>query len=75
LRRVKKGSQGEKRCQPPNLGKLGKRLLHLAWIWWLARFFPRDQTLLVFTGVAEPMPIGRAAALRLRQLLDGQPGG
>ena len=35
----------------------------------------RDQTLLVFTGVAEPMPIGRVAALRLRQLLDGQPGG
>jgi two-component system LytT family response regulator len=31
----------------------------------------RDQTLLFFTGVAEPLPIGRAAAGRLKELLDG----
>jgi DNA-binding LytR/AlgR family response regulator len=35
----------------------------------------RDQTLLYFTGVDKPIPIGRAAASRLRQLLDGQAGG
>lgn len=29
----------------------------------------RDQTLLFFAGVAEPLPIGRAAATRLRELL------
>jgi two-component system LytT family response regulator len=32
----------------------------------------RDQTLLFFTGVAEPLPIGRAAAGRLKELLDGR---
>lgn len=30
----------------------------------------RDQTLLFFSGVAEPLPIGRTAATRLRQLLE-----
>lgn len=30
----------------------------------------RDQTLLFFTGISEPLPIGRAAATRLRELLD-----
>lgn len=32
----------------------------------------RDQTLLFFEGVAEPLPIGRAAVGRLRELLDGR---
>jgi len=31
----------------------------------------RDQTLLFFEGVVEPLPIGRAAISRLRELLDG----
>jgi two-component system LytT family response regulator len=30
----------------------------------------RDQTLLFFTGVAEPLPIGRTAAARLREILE-----
>mgnify|MGYP006280367829 CR=1 FL=1 len=30
----------------------------------------RDQTLLFFAGVPEPLPIGRTAAARLRELLD-----
>jgi two-component system LytT family response regulator len=30
----------------------------------------RDQTLLFFTGVTEPLPIGRTAAARLRELLE-----
>ena len=29
----------------------------------------RDQTLLFFTGVAEPLPVGRTAAIRLKELL------
>jgi two-component system LytT family response regulator len=32
----------------------------------------RNQTLLVFAGVAEPLPIGRAAIGRLKELLDGR---
>jgi two-component system LytT family response regulator len=32
----------------------------------------RDQTLLFFEGVAEPLPIGRAAVGRLKELLDGR---
>jgi len=30
----------------------------------------RDQTLLYFNGVTEPLPVGRTAAARLRELLD-----
>ena len=30
----------------------------------------RDQTLLVFTGVPEPLPVGRTAAARLKDLLQ-----
>lgn len=32
----------------------------------------RNQTLLFFAGVAEPLPIGRAAVGRLRELLEGR---
>jgi two-component system LytT family response regulator len=32
----------------------------------------RDQTLLFFAGVTQPLPIGRTAAIRLKELLDGQ---
>jgi two-component system LytT family response regulator len=32
----------------------------------------RDQTLLFFTGVAEPLPIGRTAAARLREILEAR---
>ena len=30
----------------------------------------RDQTLLFFTGVGEPLPIGRTAAIRVKELLQ-----
>ena len=53
----------------PAFGRISRSLIVQPAAIQATRWQSRDQTLVVFAGVAEPLPIGRAATARLKELL------
>jgi len=54
----------------PDFHRLGRSLIVRLAALRSTQWQSRDQTLLYFTGVTDPLPVGRTAAARLRELLD-----
>lgn len=53
----------------PTFGRISRSLIVQPVAIQATQWQSRDQTLVVFAGVAEPLPIGRAATARLKELL------
>jgi len=66
-------AQWEKDLPEKDFARLGRsqliRLERLALVTWQSR----SETVLTFTGSSETLPIGRAAAARLREITDATP--
>lgn len=58
----------------PTFGRIGRSLIVQLAAIRAMQWLSRDQTLLTFEGVTEPLPIGRAATSRLKELVNPSGG-